>query len=126
MSSLIANLFAAIITIPLLGYLIVFFISKYLLKNNRKAFHMAIDWSTAFLIFAVHHLIIVIWEHSYLWLLAILMIFLASGFVLVHWKVKQEILIKPILKGFWRMNFLLFFIAYFFLLVFGIVQRISS
>lgn len=126
MSSLIANIIAAIITIPLLGYIVVFFISKRFMKNKRKAFHMAIDWSTAFLIIAVHHLIIVIWEQSFFWLLAIFMLIVASIFVVLHWKIKNEIVILPILKGFWRMNFLLFFAAYLFLLVFGLVHRLSS
>ncbi|WP_147531917.1 DUF3397 domain-containing protein [Bacillus marasmi] len=126
MSSLIANVIAAIITIPLLGYIVVFSISKRIMKNHRRAFHMAIDWSTVFLIFAVHHLIIVIWEQSFFWLLAILMIIVASIFVLLHWKMKNEILILPILKGFWRMNFLLFFVAYIFLITFGLIQRLSS
>lgn len=126
MSSLVANIIASIITIPLLGYIVVFLISKYFMKNQRKAFHMAVDWSTAFLIFAVHHLIIVIWEQSYFWLLAIIMLIVASTFVLIHWKIKHEIMFLPILKGFWRINFLLFFAAYLFLIVFGLVQRLSS
>lgn len=126
MGAIISNIIAAIITIPLLGYFLVFIISKLVLKNHRKAVRVAIDLSTLLLVIAVHHLIIVIWHQSYLWLLLILMILIAVVFVIIHWKTKHEILLLPILKGIWRMNFLLFLTAYMFLIAFGLIQRLSS
>lgn len=126
MGAIISNIIAAVITIPLLGYFLVFIISKLVLKNHRKAVRVAIDLSTLLLVIAVHHLIIVIWHQSYLWLLLILMILIAVVFVIIHWKTKHEILLLPILKGIWRMNFLLFLTAYMFLIAFGLIQRLSS
>lgn len=126
MAAFFSNIVAAFITIPLLGYLVVFIISKLVLKNHRKAVRLAIDWSTILLVFAVHHLILVIWNQSYLWLLFLLVIFVALSFVLIHWKTKREILFLPIIKGVWRMNFLLFLTAYLCLIAFGLIQRLSS
>lgn len=126
MGAIISNIIAAVITIPLLGYFLVFIISKLVLKNHRKAVRVAIDLSTLLLVIAVHHLIIVIWHQSYLWLLLVLMILIAVVFVIIHWKTKHEILLLPILKGIWRMNFLLFLTAYMFLIAFGLIQRLSS
>ncbi|WP_318504905.1 DUF3397 domain-containing protein [Bacillus sp. T3] len=126
MGALISNIIAAVITIPLLGYFLVFIISKLVLKNHRKAVRVAIDLSTLLLVISVHHLIIVIWNHSYLWVLLLLMISVAVVFVIIHWKTKQEILFLPVLKGVWRMNFLLFLTAYLFLIAFGLIQRLSS
>jgi hypothetical protein len=121
-----SNFIASIVTIPVLGFIAVFIVSKLIFKNRRKAFHMAIDWSTFILILAVHHLIVVIWNHSYLWLLLLLMILVAVCFVIAHWKIKHEIVFLPIFKGIWRMNFLLFFTAYLFLVVIGLFQRLTN
>ncbi|MGJ7922501.1 DUF3397 domain-containing protein [Neobacillus sp. LXY-4] len=126
MSGFISHVIAAFVTIPILGYLCVFFISKPLLKNHRKAVHLAIDFSTVLFVLAVHHLILVIWEVSYLWLIFLLMIIVALIFVIIHWKTKHEIVFLPIIKGFWRMNFLIFFTTYLVLLVVGLIQRLSS
>jgi hypothetical protein len=54
------------------------------------------------------------------------MLFAAVIFTVIHWKVKQEINIPLIFKGFWRFNFLLFFSAYIVLLVFGMFQSVSG
>lgn len=126
MSSILANVIAAFVTLPLLGYLLVFFIGKKVTKSKRRANHLAIDFSTLLLIISVHHLILVIWEKSYLWVLFLVMIFVAMIFTFIHWKVKSEINFPAIIKGFWRMNFLLFFSFHILLFGIGLVKRIAS
>jgi hypothetical protein len=125
MVEVLANIIAALVTIPLLGFVLVFFIVKKITKNKKRAMHLAIDWSTLLLIFSVHHSIFVIWQKSFLWLLFLLMVIVAIIFALIHYKTKSEMEYKAIFKGFWRMNFLLFFSAHIFFVMFGMIQRIN-
>lgn len=126
MTDIFANLIAAFVTIPFLGFLVVFAISKKITRNKRRSFHLAIDCSTLLLILSVHHLIQVIWHQSYLWVILLIMIFEAMIFVIIHYKMKREMEYKVIFKGFWRMNFLLFFSAHIMFGVVGLFHRINS
>ena len=110
--------------IPFLGFLFVFMVMKLVTKNTRKAVHTSLDSTTFLFIISVHFLIVTIWEKSYFWLLILIMILIAMIFVLVHWKVKEEIILKKVIKGFWRFNFLLFLLAYLTLTFYGLIHRV--
>lgn len=124
MSAFISNIAAVFITIPIIGYILIFMTVKQITKNHRKSVHLALDGSTILFIISVHYLVLTIWEKSYLWLILLLMILIAVIVVLIHWKVKQEIDFRRILRGFWRANFLVFFILYLILFVTGLVKGI--
>jgi len=117
---------ATLITLPLVGYLLIFILNKQITKNHKRSVQRAIDFSTLLLIISNHFLIVVIWGESFLWLIFLILIVLALIFVLYHWKVRQEIEYSRVFKGYWRMNFLLFFFSYLVLIIFGIVQRVSG
>lgn len=116
---------AALITVPMIGYLAVFIISKQITGNHRRSVNCAIDFSTFLLVLSVHFLIITIWERSYFWLILLVLLVLAALFVWIHWKFKKEIVLPKVFKGFWRFNFLLFFTVYIILVLFGLVQRVT-
>lgn len=126
MFDVISSFFATLITIPLLVYILIFVIVKKLTKNHRKAVHLALDLSTIFFILSVHFLVLTIWERSYFSYIFIFMLICAIIFVIINWKVKGEIVITLFFKGFWRFNFLIFFMAYIGLTIYGVVQRVNS
>lgn len=126
MSAFFSNIAAAFITIPILGYIIIFVVSKQITKKHRRAVQNAIDGSTFLFIISVHFLIMAIWEISLLWMILLLVMFIGVGVVLLHWKVKEEIDYKRVFRGFLRFNFLVFFSLYSILLMIGIVQSISN
>jgi hypothetical protein len=117
---------ATLVTIPLLGYLAVFIISKQITKKHRRSVHIALDVSTFLFILSVHFLIIVIWNQSYLWMILLSLLVTAVIFVIIHWMVKQEISLRVMFKGFWRFNFLLYFTVYVILIIIGLVQRVTA
>ncbi|MDE3838417.1 DUF3397 domain-containing protein [Bacillus methanolicus] len=125
MSSLLSAVIATIVTIPLLGYLIVFIISKQLTGNHRRSVHKAIDVSTFLFIVSVHYLTIVIWEKSFLGIIFITILMTGIIFVFIHWKTKEEIIFLHLFRGVWRFNFLLFFSAYIVLVLYGLIQRVA-
>jgi Ca2+/Na+ antiporter len=126
MSAIFSSVVATFITVPLLGYILVFVISKQLTKHHRKSVLIALDVTTFFIILAVHYLLLVIWEKSFLWLIIIFIILTAIMFVILHWKTKKEINIPLVFKGIWRFNFLIFMSAYIFLLLYGLIKRVTS
>jgi hypothetical protein len=121
-----SSLIATLVTIPLLGYLAVFIISKQITKKHKRSVHIALDVSTLFFILAVHYLIVVIWDKSYLWMIVLSLLITAVTFIIMHWRIKQEVNMRALFKGFWRFNFLLYFTAYIVLMLIGLVQRVTS
>lgn len=126
MSSIFSSIIATFVTIPLLGYLLVFIISKQVTRQHRRSVHIALDVSTLLFVISVHYLILAIWEQSYLWVIILAMLFIAIIFVFIHWRVKQEINLPLVFRGYWRFNFLLFFTVYVVLIVIGLVQSVTS
>lgn len=126
MTIIFSSVAATFITVPLIAYIILFITIKQITKNHRRAVHLAMDICTILFILSVHYLIVAIWGQSVFWLLLIIMIGLAFLVVIVHYKVKEEIDIHKVLKGFWRINFVFFFCAYFILVLFGLVYRITG
>lgn len=120
---MLLSIISVFFTVPLLGFIIVFLLSKLITKNYRKSVHKALDYSTILFIISVHFLIVTILGKSLFWLIILIMILFAMVFVVIHWKAKGEIIFNKVFKGFWRFNFLFFFLAYITLTVFGLIHR---
>ncbi|PLT34308.1 DUF3397 domain-containing protein [Bacillus sp. V5-8f] len=126
MIHIFSSLAATFVTLPVIAYIILFILIKQMTRNHRRAVHLAMDISSILFIFAVHYLILAIWERSLFWLLLLIMIGLAFVVVIVHYKLKEEIDIQKVFRGIWRINFAFFLCAYFLLILFGVVYRISN
>ncbi|MFJ5761726.1 DUF3397 domain-containing protein [Neobacillus sp. NPDC093182] len=122
MNSFISSIITIFLTVPLLGFFIIYVLNKLITKNARKSFHKALDYSTILFIVAVHFLLITIWGKSFFGLILLVLLVIAMFFVVIHWKIKGEIIFTKVFKGFWRFNFLIFFLAYISLTVFGILR----
>ncbi|KOP82035.1 DUF3397 domain-containing protein [Cytobacillus solani] len=126
MGSIFSSIIATFVTIPLLGYLLIFIICKQITKKHRRSVHIALDITTLLFVFSVHHLILTIWEHNYFWIIILFMLIIAIVFVLIFWKVKKEIDFSRVFRGYWRFNFLIFFMAYIVLTIIGLVQSVNT
>ena len=124
MPGFFSALVAALITVPIIGNLAVFIITKQITGNHRRSVNLAIDFSTFLLVLSVHFLILTIWGKSFFWLILIILFGLAAIFVWIHWQYKEEIVLPKVFKGFWRFNFLLFSSAYIILVLFGLYKRL--
>jgi hypothetical protein len=126
MGSFFATVFATLVTVPIIGYFVVFVITKQITKKHRKAVHIALDTTTLIFILSVHYLIITIWDLSLFWLILIIMILLAIFSLLLQYKLNEEVDLKKVFRGFWRFNFLFFFSAYIILLCVGIFLSVTQ
>jgi hypothetical protein len=124
LDSLLAGFIAACVIMPVIVYMTVYTLSRQRFKNNKKAVRLSADVTTLFLIMAVHYAVIALFERSYLWIIMIILILLASIVLFMHYKVREEVNLKRVFTGFWRASFLLFSIGYFLLAVIGIAERI--
>ncbi|MEW9108803.1 DUF3397 domain-containing protein [Cytobacillus gottheilii] len=125
MDAVLSGILATFVTLPIVGYIIVFIAAKQLTKRHKLAVKAAVDISTFFLIVSVHFLILAIWEQSFLWMIIVLLLLIAALFTVIHWRVKHEINFTLVFRGFWRFNFLLFLTAYIVLMAIGLIKRVS-
>jgi hypothetical protein len=121
--TIFSSILTVVFTLPFIGSILVYVLIKLMTKNTRKSIHKALDYTTILYIISVHFLIVTISGKSLSWLIILLMILIAMMFVVVHWKVKQEIILKKVVKGFWRFNFIIFFLAYISLTLYGLIYR---
>lgn len=123
---ILSSIYGIIVIFPLVGYLIAFVALKLALNNHKKAVFLAIDITTLIMFFSIHHLVKVIFNQSYLWLIVIIMLFFAAIFVLYVYKTKGEIVYEKIFKSIWRMYFIILLVAYILFMFIGIFQTITS
>ncbi|MDX8364961.1 DUF3397 domain-containing protein [Cytobacillus sp. IB215665] len=126
MSQLVAGVFATVVTIPIIGLFLVYFILCKITRRKRNSMLMAIDISTALFILSVYYLTEVIWGQSMFWLILLVIVLIAMVVVILQWKIKQDIDIRKVLKGSWRFSFLFFFSAYIILFVYGLIDRVLA
>ncbi|RDI47560.1 DUF3397 domain-containing protein [Falsibacillus pallidus] len=124
MGAFFSNVAAVFIIMPFLGYLAAFILIKQFSKNHKKAVHSAIDFTTFLLFLSVHYTIVAIWKESYIWLLCLFALSVGVVFVVIYWKAKGEIIFAKVLKGYWRLNFVIFIILYIVLLIYGLTNSL--
>jgi Protein of unknown function (DUF3397) len=125
-STILNFLLTILFIMPFVGFFLVFFMSKIWTKDHKKSFHIAIDYTTILFIISVYFLMNTIWGKSFIWLILLVMIMIAIVFVIVHWRIKEEIILTKVTKGIWRFNFLLFTIAYITLTLYGLILRVLT
>lgn len=126
MESLFSGIIATLVTFPFVGYLIVFVVTKQITKKHRKAVNAALNSSSILLISSVHFFILSIWQVSLLWAILTVVIVSAMLVVIVHHKVKEEIVMENVLKGVFRINTFIFSFAYVILVGYGLAASLIN
>ena len=124
MEFVLSAFIATLVTLPIVGYLIIFVVTKRWTKNHRKAVQYGINSSVLLLIVSVHFLIQSIFNMSLLWLVISVAILLSIAVVLVHLRVKEEIQYAKLLRGMIRLNAFVFTLSYLVLVVVGITKNL--
>jgi hypothetical protein len=126
MLNIISAIIATMVTLPILTYLIIFLIAKKVTGNKKSALKIAADGSTLFFIFSVHYIVYEIWQQSYLWVIIIIMLVIAILLTFIYRTVYEDIDLMKLLKGIWRMNFVLFVLVYTVLFTYGLTYKVLS
>jgi hypothetical protein len=126
MVSILANLSATIITIPIIGLAVIYLLSKAFLKSRKKTWLFTIDLTTLLLMFSVHYLLLVLLGESFLWIIVMIVFTIILFFGWVHWRKTNELNMRKVLKGSWRFTFLLLAASYLALLITGVIYSAIS
>ncbi|MFZ3588027.1 DUF3397 domain-containing protein [Bacillus sp. DJP31] len=126
MTSFFSGVIATIITVPLLGFLLLFTVFRFILEKKRKAFQLSVDLTTILLMYSVYYLGQVIFNISFLSYILIFVLIIAIIFLFLQWKVNEEVHFLKVLKGVWRCNFLFFLVFHFALTIYGLTERMRE
>ncbi|GAE33846.1 DUF3397 domain-containing protein [Halalkalibacter akibai] len=124
MGDIVAWVIATIVTIPLIGWYIIYITTVKISKNKSKSIRLASDWTTVLFMAAVYFIMVELWEKSFFWIILALFFFIAILFTWIHWKLSGDIETSKLFRGIWRFNFLLFFVVYLLLFSYGLLSRI--
>ncbi|WP_026700133.1 DUF3397 domain-containing protein [Salibacterium aidingense] len=119
MSNLLILIGAALLTLPLLAWYLVYIMVAKVTKNKGKAIRTAADTTTILFITAVHLLVMEIWGESYFWLLLLIILTTAVFFTIIHYRSGQDVEFMRLIKGIWRFTFFLFLAGYIILAGYG-------
>ncbi|WP_173916570.1 DUF3397 domain-containing protein [Halobacillus sp. Marseille-Q1614] len=115
---------AFIVTAPLFFLFILYFFSRKLYRNKRKAVRQTTQLMVPILILAVHVLFVVLFGKNYFpWIVVFLLGLLAFAMI-IQYKIHEEVLIFKAFKSFLRLSFLFFTLAYVGLTLYGIIDRL--
>ncbi|MFC0558711.1 DUF3397 domain-containing protein [Halalkalibacter alkalisediminis] len=126
MSNLLAWFVATIVTIPLLGWYLIYITTVKVSKNKSKSIRLASDWTTILFMMAVYFIMTELWAKSFLWIILAVFFLIALLFTWIHWKLSGDIHVGKLFRGIWRFNFLLFLCIYVLLSGYGLISRILS
>ena len=120
----IINFIAFMITIPIIATLLVYLLSKKMVRHKGKAFHLAVNLTTILYIFASIILLYIIFESYFIGIILVCFIGTLAIIITFQWRTTTEIIFIRAIKISWRICFLAFFIMYICLVVYGIIERI--
>ncbi|ASA96308.1 MULTISPECIES: DUF3397 domain-containing protein [Anoxybacillus] len=125
MKDILTSFIAIMIVMPFLSFFFIFTLAKAVFKRKgRRAFHVAVNGSTIFFIFAVHVLLQAIFRRSYIVELLIFFIVTLMIGIVWYWKKTGDVSLQRTFKLYWKMQFLLFTAAYIGLFIYGIIHRV--
>lgn len=124
--NLIADLFATVVTLPVLGWILIYVFTLKMTGSKKRAVRLSADLTTFFFIFSVYFISHEIWHVFFGWLIIAILAITLLFFAYLRWSLMEDLVIKKIIKAMWRFNFLFFGLAYFVLFLYGIFTRLLS
>ncbi|QGQ46957.1 DUF3397 domain-containing protein [Metabacillus sediminilitoris] len=126
MNNLLMWMMSIAFTFPFVCLVILLVILQMLVKNKKKSILLTIDLSTIFFIISVHFHLVTIFEQSFLLYMIIGLLCLLLINYYVDLKKAKKFSIKNVFKKVWRLSFLIFFLSYLSLVVYGSVSSMIT
>ncbi|TXC92061.1 DUF3397 domain-containing protein [Metabacillus litoralis] len=112
------------VTLPLLSLIAIYFLLRYIAGNKKKTILWTADITTIIFITSVHFHLIAIFEKSFILHIVLVLVGLIVLFYYVDYKKTKMPSIATASKKVWRLSFLVFFVSYLFLTLYGVVDGI--
>ena len=118
---IVATIIAILATVPVITFLVLFFIFKARTKKTIRSIQLAADFSALFFIISVSTLFYILFENHFIpWIVVSYLIVLLI--VLFYQYVKnEEIIINRALRIVWRIGFIMMFMLYVLLFLITII-----
>lgn len=119
----LSNIRLILIFCPIIVSILIYYVSKFLFKHERRAFHFTVSWTTIFYIIAVVILIQYMFSIDLTGIVSIILLMTISIILIVQWKTRTEVILKNGLKLLWRFSFLIFIPSYIGLIIYYVLKN---
>ncbi|WP_106768324.1 DUF3397 domain-containing protein [Paenibacillus faecalis] len=119
------NLLVVMSVVPIIPFVLVYLIVTLRNKNKKKAFRLAMDVTTFFLLISVSALFNILFQSKSGFYLILLLLLITTGLIggaQNRWKGKVDA--KRLVRAVWRLAFLTMSIGYIVFTLFGLLQYI--
>src|SRR5690625_751664 len=119
---IVATIIAILATVPVITFLVLFFIFKARTKKTTRSIQLAADFSALFFIISVSTLFYILFENHFIpWIVVSYLIVLLIVLFYQYVK-KEEIIINRALRIVWRIGFIMMFMLYVLLFLLAIID----
>lgn len=126
MISGIAFIIALLSTLPLLTWIILLTIFMFVMRKRRKAFNLATDITTLFAVFAWISISKKLWDLPIDGFAGLGILVIALIYTIIFWSVYQDFHLGKLLRGIWRSTFLIFMTIDLVLIIYGIINQVTT
>jgi hypothetical protein len=113
--------------IPIVPFLLVYFIGTGMKKDRRKTFFLAMDVTTIFLFLSVSALFNNIFKSGFGFYLILLIVLISAGLIGgAQNRLKGKVDGKRILRAVWRLSFIVMSVGYVLFMLVGLIKYISQ
>lgn len=116
-----------LIEFPIVSTIFIYMFLKLFFKHNkRKLLLFTLDFTTILYISSFYFMLNMFFPTATGWILINLLLVILFISIILQWKAKRDIRFFKLIKGFWRISFILFFILHCITLLTGLTVSISE
>lgn len=124
---LLLNSVITLSLIPIIPFLIVYFIGRRLKKDKKKTFMLAMDVTTFFLLLSVSALFNNLFDNDFEFYLILLIVLISTGLIGgAQNRLKGKVDGKRLFRAVWRLSFFFMSVGYLLFMFVGLIKYISQ
>lgn len=124
---LLRDSFITLSVIPIVPFLIIYFIGSGLKKEKRKTFLLAMDVTTIFLLLSVSAIFNIIFNSGFGFYLILLIVLISAGLIGgAQNRLKGKVDGKRLFRAVWRLTFFFMSVSYILFMFVGLIKYISQ
>ena len=126
MIDIAAGFVATFVTLPVLALVVIFYLTKQATKKNLLALKRAVDCTVILFMLSVYFIILETWNIDTGWWILLLLLLTTALFTVYHWRNYEEIYTGRLIRGVWRLQFIIYFSLYWILVMAGLFMHMLT
>lgn len=124
---LIRDSFITLSVIPIVPFMIIYFIGSRMKKDKRKTFLFAMDVTTIFLLLSVSAIFNILFHNDFGFYLILIIVLICAGLIGgAQNRLKGKVDGKRLFRAVWRLSFFFMSASYFLFMFIGLIRYISQ